>query len=60
MTRAMAQLKTADREQVWQIAEAHKTRMAQIESEHQRRWQELAAGLEKLPPAVVRTVARGE
>jgi hypothetical protein len=39
---ALAQLKATDREQVRQITEAHKTKMAQIEAEHQRRWQELA------------------
>src|ERR1017187_9228774 len=38
----MAQLKAADREQIRQITEAHKTMMAQIEGGHQRRWQELA------------------
>jgi hypothetical protein len=40
---AMTQLKATDRGQVRQVAEAHKTKMARIESEHQRRWQELAA-----------------
>ncbi len=39
---AMARLTAADREQIRQIAEAHKTRMTRIEGEHQRRWQELA------------------
>jgi hypothetical protein len=36
-----AQLKAADHEQIRQITEAHKAGMAQIEGEHQRRWQAL-------------------
>jgi DNA segregation ATPase FtsK/SpoIIIE, S-DNA-T family len=39
--RAVGQLKTIDREHVRQLAEAHKTRMTQIEGGHQHRWQEL-------------------
>ena len=38
---ALAQLKTEDAAQVRQISEAHKAKMAQIEGEHQRGWQEL-------------------
>ena len=38
---ALANLKTVDRMKFDQIAEAHKSRMVQIESENQRRWQEL-------------------
>ncbi|HUZ08082.1 MAG TPA: FtsK/SpoIIIE domain-containing protein, partial [Candidatus Paceibacterota bacterium] len=39
----VARLKVEDAAQVRQIAEAHKAKMAQIEGEHQRRWQELEA-----------------
>jgi hypothetical protein len=39
----VARLKAEDAALVRQIAEAHKTRMTQIEAEHQRRWQELEA-----------------
>jgi hypothetical protein len=38
---ALAELKNADRQQVEQFAGTHKTRMVQLESEHQRQWQEL-------------------
>jgi len=38
---AVTRLKAEDVAQVRQIAEAHETKMAQIESEHQQRWQEL-------------------
>jgi hypothetical protein len=37
----LARLKAEDAAQVRQIAEAHKTKMAQIEGEHQQRWREL-------------------
>jgi len=37
----VARLKAEDAALVRQIAEAHNTRMTQIEAEHQRRWQEL-------------------
>ena len=38
---ALAGLKAADQAQFHQLAEAHKTRMIQLESGHQRCWQEL-------------------
>ncbi len=40
-------LKTADREIVRQLTDAHKTRMTQLESVHQHRWQELEADWKK-------------
>jgi len=40
-TQIVAQLKGEDAAQVRQIAEAHKSTLAQIESEHERLWQEL-------------------
>ncbi len=40
-TEAMAELKMADQQKFNQYAEAHKTRMVQLESEHQSRWREL-------------------
>jgi len=39
----VARLKTEDAAQVRQIAEAHQTKLAQAENDHQRRWSELAA-----------------
>ncbi len=42
-TAATARWKTADAAQVRQIAEAHKIKMAQLESEYQAGWQELEA-----------------
>jgi S-DNA-T family DNA segregation ATPase FtsK/SpoIIIE len=41
---AVTRLKAEDSAQVRQIAEAHKSAMAQIEGEHQRGWQELETG----------------
>jgi hypothetical protein len=40
----LATLKTADKLGFEQLAEAHKSRMMQLESNHQRQWQELEAG----------------
>jgi hypothetical protein len=40
-TEIVARLKAEDAVQARQIAEAHKTKMALIEGEHQQRWQEL-------------------
>ena len=41
-TETLARLKAEDAAQFQQIAAAHKTRMTQLEADHQRRWQVLA------------------
>jgi hypothetical protein len=55
-TEAGARLKAEDAAQVRQLAETHKTGMAQIESDHQVRWQELVTDWKNRSQSLVETI----
>jgi energy-coupling factor transporter ATP-binding protein EcfA2 len=55
-TEAGARLKAEDAAQVRQLAETHKTGMAQIESDHQVRWQELATDWKNRSQSLVESI----